>query len=378
MIKIHNENQYPIKIYGSYDNNGYGFLDKFVLNNKKSLYDMHIYMFFKWGIQFKYKPQEIPMMIFEENEIIFTFDDEVKKVENVILEINNYDTFNKFLNMFDDNFYILKHSNNKIKFYNKDKSDWYVGTEFEFEMDKEHDNPEDRRKLLEELEKKYSKVIFCQTEGMRRQFVEINNYPAPIEDIYRCVYIVDLIKKLGGINTWSCAIQTHVSKNAFGSDIEEAKKRINNIIWFFYNIDDFVKSNLYNAQIVDWQICPTFKELLHSKKWFNFEKVETDNLLQLIYDNKEKYDDRGLAPYFVNFPRLLDNYENEPTLEFRICGFNDISHEGVWLPLVMTEYCVNIVANLTLEEAKKLTIEDFNKYFEEKLPYLRTLGDYEC
>lgn len=378
MIEICNENQYPIRIYGRYDKNGHGFLDKFILNNKKSLYDMHIYMFFKWGIQFKYNPQEIPIMIFKKEEIEFTFDDELKIVKNVILEIEDYDTFNKFLDMFDDNFYILKHANNKIKFYNKDKANWYVGTEFELEMDKEHDNPENRRKLLETLETKYKDVIFCQTEGMRRQFFEINNYPAPIEDIYRSVYIIDLVKELGGINTWSCAIQTHVSKNAFGNTLEEVKKSINNIIWFFYNIDDFVKTKLYNKQIVEWQICPTFKELLHSSRWLNFEKINTDNLLQLIYDNKQQYDNRGLAPYYVNFPRLLDDFENEQTLEFRICGFNDISHEGVWLPIAITDYCVNVISKLTLEEVKKLTIEDFYKFFEEKKKTLINLGDYEC
>lgn len=373
------QTQYPITIKGMNDNNGNGIIEDFNLHTSKALYHMHIYMFFKWGIEFEFSEDKIPCLTFKSDKILYSFDDESKRLKNVVLHIEDYDTFEKFLDMFKDDFYYLKHAKKNIKFYNKsDDVPYYIGTELEVILDEEHDNPDDRRRFIECLEERYGDVTFSQTECFNRQFIELNNYPSPLIDIYRVVHIVDYMKTLGATVSWSCSFQTHVGKEAFGDNIEEAKKRINKIVMFMYNIDEFIKTQMYNDRIVDWQICPTFKDLIHHKRFLGIEKLETDNLVDLIYSHKEQYDSRGLAPYYVNFPRLLEDYEHEPTLEFRIAGFNSMSHEWVWMPIALTDYCVNVVMFMDLEDVKKLTIDDFYKFYENKKEELYKLGDYGC
>lgn len=228
------DTQYPITIDLMYDlDSKFGLINSLVTANRKTLENFHIYMFVKYGIKLNYVEKSNPEFIFNKNNIECSLDEDLKEYHNVSLIINDKECFKKFLGMFEDEFYSQKHSKKIMKFYHKDKTDWYSGCEIELTMKKECDTPEQRSKLINALKEKYENVIFTQTEGFRNQLIEINSYPMPIEDLYKICYVIDLAFEYGMDTNWSCNFQTHISKTYFGNTKEEAKKILINLFIIF-------------------------------------------------------------------------------------------------------------------------------------------------
>lgn len=372
------DTQYPITIDLIYDlDNKFGLINSLITANRKTLENFHIYMFVKYGINFKYIEKDNPELVFNSDSIECSLDEDLKEHYGIPIIINDENCFKKFLGMFEDEFYSQKHSKKKMKFYHKDNSNWYSGCEIELTMKKDWDTPENRNKLIEVLKEKYEDVIFTQTEGFRNQLIEINSYPMPIEDLYKICYVIDLAFKYGMDTNWSCNFQTHISKTLFGKTKEEAKTNINKIVYYIYLVDDFINERMFNPIFKDWNLLPTFKYLIHDEDKMNYKgKIIPEKIIDLMLENRNKVRDK-LAPYYINFPRLLDDFENEPTLEFRLADLKDVSHEGIWLLVAFTEFCVSVVMNKTLEEISKMSIQDFYNFFEEKKKELINLKDYD-
>lgn len=372
------DTQYPITIDLMYDlDSKFGLINSLVTANRKTLENFHIYMFVKYGIKLNYVEKSNPEFIFNKNNIECSLDEDLKEYHNISLIINDKECFKKFLGMFEDEFYSQKHSKKIMKFYHKDKTDWYSGCEIELTMKKECDTPEQRSKLINALKEKYENVIFTQTEGFRNQLIEINSYPMPIEDLYKICYVIDLAFEYGMDTNWSCNFQTHISKTYFGNTKEEAKKNINKFVYYIYLVDDFINERMFNPIFKNWNLLPTFKHLIHDKDKMNYQGiVAPDKIIDIMLENRDKVRD-NLAPYYINFPRLLDDFENEPTLEFRLADLKDVSHEGIWLLVAFTEFCVTVVMKKTLEEISKMSIQDFYNFFEKKKKQLINLPDFD-
>lgn len=379
MIKFDFKNKYPILMNGEYeDDYSYGIIYNLYLPNHKTIESFTIYMYIRYGIEFRQIENDgLNSMIFDEKYIYVNFDDKKGNVDNIFLTINNTETFEKFLYMFKDKFYILKPSNNPVKYYNKDKSDWYAGIEIETCMSKDKDIPEYRNSLLKMLENKYSDIIFTQTECYRNEMIELNTYPMPIDDMYKIVFVLDDMKKYGITTDWSCNIQPHINKEYFGNNIEECKNKINKMLIFMYNVDDFIKNNFFNKYMKKFYLCPTVYDFLRDDRYIGYKgEIQFDNFIDLLYNNTDKMR-TTLAPYFLNFPRLLNDYEHEPTLEFRLSGYEDMTHERIWLIIAFTEYCACKVSNMNIEDVKKLTIDDFNRFYKDKLIKLKKLKNFD-
>ena len=378
-MKFFNLEQKPIMIKGWYDEDTCsGLIEEFFLSKSKSMESMHIYMFVRYNIKLEMFDCDCYTMIFDENKILFSFDPDVDFVNNVILEIKDVDTFNKFLYMFDDDEYTLKVHKKKIKFYKKDTSDWFMGAEIEMKMSDEFDTPEYRNAAICKLNQKYGDIIYTQAENFRRQFIEIITYPLPPSEMYKIHNVINYARELHMDLDWSCNFQLHVCKHKLGKTREIAVMNANKILLFMYNTDSFCKTVMFNKTLIDWDLCPTILDVIHNDKYIG-DKTITDyekyNMCTYLLESQSRIR-KALAPY-LNVWRLFNDFENESTLEFRLSDLITFDKKRILLPVAYVEFCIEVVCSMDIYDVDKITIDDFLRFYEERYQSICNSGDYD-
>lgn len=362
--------QYPITIDLDWQNNS-GIIYELNLHNNKVLTHIHIYLYVKYGISIKIQEEDntVKHIIFNKNEIIINFTEEDIYLTNVLFTINYNETFEAFLEVFKDNFFYLKHAHKLIHNYDKDEN--LFGIEIELVMNEMCDYPFKRKKLLDSLKERYGKQIYTCTEDLRNHFIEINNYPMNLDNFYRLYYVLEFLINNGMDFNDSSNIHIHVSKNQLGRNLQETKENINKLLVYFYNIDDYIYREMSTDLIDNWRVCPTIKYLIDNYLTsFCFEKVLDDLLAKSNEINKKE------RPPRLNYYRLINEYDEEKTFEFRLSTILNADKETFFKLICFVEYCVKVVINKSLNEVKDLTIEDFLNYWNNKKDYLYKITDF--
>lgn len=355
------DNQHPIVIDIEYDlKNKTGFIYRLDLHNNKVLTHIHIYMWTKYGKRIKIiEDKSIKSIIFDDDEIIINFTEDDYYLENVLAFIQSENTFIEFLNMFKDDFFYLKHAHKHIKYY--DENEELYGIEIEMIINPDMDNVETRNKLLNNLKNKYHNQIYICTEDLRDHFIEINNYPMKLENFYKLWYVIKYVEENGMTFNDTSNIHIHVNKEIIGNNINEIKENINKLLVFFYHIDDFIYKEMSTKKIDDWKVCSTIKYVVDKYVGhFNFERVLDDLLVEANIINENE------RPLRLNYYRLLSEYEEENTFEFRLSTILDSKKETFFKLICFVEYCVKEVIKKDLNEVNELTIEDFYNYYNKK------------
>lgn len=364
--------QYPIIIDIEYDLNvNAGIIYNLNLHNDKTLTHIHIYMHTLYGISIKIQneEEENKKIIFDKDCIYVNFTEKNHTLSNVIVEINNKNTFMNFIKMFKDDFFYLKHAHKNIKYYDND-SELY-GIEIEMIMDDLHNNFQDRNNLLKKLEQKYKKQIYCCTEDFGNHFIEINNYPMNIKNFYKLYWVIKFLENNGMTFNDTSNIHIHINKNMLGSDIAEIKKNINKLLVYFYNIDDFIYNEMSTNTVDNLKVCSTIKYIVDKYiGFFNYKNVLQDLM------NKSEIINKSERPPRLNYYRLLSEFEEEKTFEFRLSTILNSDKDSFFKLICFVEYCIKIVINKTLKEVNDLTIEDFLNYYNSKKDFIYNITDF--
>ena len=264
--------------------------------------------------------------------------------------IEDASTYNQFISVFKDSFYLTKYENIVYPIINKSRDGFYLGVEFEVDI-----GDKKLQELIPKIKKEYLNFMIAKTElDDDYNIVEFCIFPMPINKIG---LLIDIIKNIyENISNKSDRnnIHMHVSKEYFGKNNDSIIDNLKKVVYFDSSINDVVKEMLQYAYSND-----TSSLTIVNK--FNCD-------LRYYYDKKrEEYENNTNIRYYmhINIYKLLHRVFNVNTIEFKWLVLSRENYNNLELYMYLFLYYLSIPF-INDNEITSLTYDDFIRWYNDQ------------
>lgn len=326
--------------------------DIIVIKMSKHKTFLHIirYMETYYGVKVNVFDSRINLIIFKEGTLdIFIDNYKVPTIEFGYI-IENQETYNQFISVFTDLFYLTKYEQVVYPIKTKSSNGFYIGAEIEVDIgDKKFVD------LVPKIKKEYLNYMIAKTElDDEFNIVEFCIFPTPMDDIN---IIIDIIRNLyEDVSNKSdrTNIHLHVTKEFIGVNDSAVVNNLKKIICFDANIDDVVKQMLQYGYSHETSSVTVLNEF-------------DNNLIDYYSKKREEYVKNTDVRYYmhVNIYKLIHRMFNVNTVEFKWLVLNKENYFKLEEYMYLFIYYLNLI-ELPYNDVLKLTYDDFKRWYYDK------------